>query len=145
MSTRIRGITTTFAVCLTLCLSLVAFSGTASAHTLRSLSSSGTTPRISVTPRQVIANAAGCATVHIDGSGFLPSILSHPNTTTMNIADADGDVLTQFSIVPVDASGGFSVNETYCQWQDREEFAFLTARDNTTTFMSNTVAIEGNT
>jgi hypothetical protein len=63
----------------------------------------------------------------------------------MNIADADGDVLTQFSIVPVDASGGFSVNETYCQWQDREEFAFLTARDNTTTFMSNTVAIEGNT
>ncbi|SRR5258708_35958880 len=145
MSTRIRGITTTFAVCLTLCLSLVAFSGTASAHTLRSLSSSGTTPRISVTPRQVIANAAGCATVHIDGSGFLPSTLGHPNTTTIHGDDSDADSASNFYLVPVDASGEFSVNETYCLWVDREEFAFLTAQDNTTTLISNTVFEEGNT
>src|SRR5260370_41819986 len=96
LSTRLKMAVAAVLVCLLL---LVAFSGTASAHTLRSLSSSGTPPRISVTPRQVITDAAGCATGHIDARGLPHSILSPPNSTTMNIAVAHGDVLTHVSVV----------------------------------------------
>lgn len=90
---------------LLLCLSFVAFAGTASAQTRASVVPTQTSPTVAVKPSTVKADANGCVTLRIVGSGFIPG-----DTVDLFVDSFDNFLGT----VTVSSSGTFFTHVTTC-------------------------------
>jgi hypothetical protein len=140
MRARLRLLGLTFLMCLTLCLSMVAFTGTASAHT------NGypkVNPHLTVNPNHVYSDNNGCATLNFTGKGFYPNNVAYITVHDPYDATYFADTGYNYEGVNTDAKGKFSVNLTVCGLYFKEKVktvavdGFTYLASNWTTFKAN--------
>src|SRR5438445_12698439 len=114
LGTRIRLITTTLLLCLMLCVSLIAFSGTATAgtsqvalhnnHQIVHFVAKPKKLKLTVSPHKVKPDIYGCAEIAVDGKNYTASAW----------VDIQVSTIGHYAWAYTDLSGSFSQSEQIC-------------------------------